>query len=248
MSICALASDLDQRIQPGADRRTLAKTHLLKLHCSSWGARTRALASGKPSQGVINVCSSPYDPLASPPPLLKLPLSGLAPPLFISDRLRHSLYSVLLLTLGLLCRHLVVSHVLPAHEGHLAYCETETSRADTRRLIAIKTIWPHVHGDEVRVQALHRPPVVVVSVDEAGQDAVAAALDIGVISLLVRLQDVLVEKLVLALPRSRQLRCLGWVTNAAASATSSNLERLALCAQLRRHTSSRVRGPSAVEA
>ena len=50
------------------------------------------------------------------------------------------------------------------------------------------------------MQALHRAPIIDVAVDQARKDAIAAAVDVYVGVDLRRVSDILVIKLVLALP------------------------------------------------
>ena len=74
------------------------------------------------------------------------------------------------------------------------------------------------------MQALHRAPIIVVAVDQACKDAIAAAVDVHV-GVDLRLSDILVIKLVLALPRAPYI---DRASVSAAAATTSYLERLAL--------------------
>ena len=119
------------------------------------------------------------------------------------------------------------SQVLSAHERAQSR-ETKPTRSHPRRLyIVIKTILRHLECSEVRVQTFHRAPIIVVSVDQAREDAVAAALDLGVKVGALGADQVLIVELVGVLPG-------GGGTGRLTSPTA-DLERLALRAQLRCH-------------
>ena len=81
------------------------------------------------------------------------------------------------------------------------------------------------------MQALHGAPIIVVAVDQACKDAIAAAVYLNVRVDLRRMSDILVIKLVLALP---SVSCIDRASVTAATAsTTSYLERLALRPQCR---------------
>ena len=75
------------------------------------------------------------------------------------------------------------------------------------------------------MQAFHRAPIIVVAVDQACKDAIAAAIDVHFGVNLRRNCDILVIKLVLALPSAPYI---DRASVTAAAATTSYLERLAL--------------------